>query len=136
MVKFKKDLTIMQQGSILSNLLQLILMIGAIWLFSKFACSNEEHTTITEEEVEVRDTTPYDFTVHKADRIMISEQLAEQDCETTLDYEIRLSLIYRGLGYKLDSLEYVLKKDVKENKITPREAGMITNNYIKNLFKH
>ena len=127
----------MQQGSIFSNLIQLVLMIGAIWLFSKFACSNEEQTTLTEETVEItRDTTPYDFTVHEADRVMISEQLAKQDCETALAYEVRLSLIQRGLNYKLDSLEYVLKKDVEEDKVTPREAGMITNNYIKNLFKY
>ena len=132
MVKFKKDLTIMQQGSIFSNLLQLILMIGLIWAFSKFACSSEEKTVVTEDKVEL---TAYDFSVHKQDRILICEQLAKVDSENPVDPAVYLSLIQHGLDYKLDSLESALKKDVEAKKVTPREAGMITNNYIKQLFK-
>lgn len=119
----------MQQGSIFSNLVQLVLMIGAIWLFSKFACSKEEQTTVT-------DIPAYDFSVHKTDRIFISKLICRVECTTEVDYTVCLSMVQRVVDTKLDSLHNTLQKQVTDKKITPREAGMITNDYIKNLLKH
>lgn len=120
----------MQQGSIFSNLVQLVLMIGAIWLFSKFACSKEETTTTS------TDIPAYDFSVHKTDRIFISKLICRVECTTEVDYTVCLSMVQHVVNTKLDSLHSALQKQVTDKEITPREAGMITNDYIKNLLKH
>lgn len=119
----------MQQSSIFSNVLQLIVMIGVIWLFSKFACSKEETTTTG------TDIPAYDFSVHKTDRIFISERICRTECTTEVDHTVCLSMVQRVVDTKLDSLHSALQKQVTDKKITPREAGTITNNYIKQLLK-
>lgn len=124
----------MQQKSILSNVLQLILMIGAIYLFSKFACSKEETTSVKEEKVQsTNDAYDYDYSVHKAERIWISEQICRNHSKTPEEHFMCVPMVQSTVSFKLDSLYTVLKTRVGNKEITPRQAGSITNDYVKSL---
>lgn len=126
MVKFKKDLTTMQQKSIFSSILQLLLILGTIYMFSRFACARKDIPQASQKG------SAFDYSVHREERLLIAKLLCGNINEV-VDNTTCLSIVEKKVNYKLDSLQTILDRKVASGEIDSLRAKRITEVYVKTL---